>query len=780
MMVCGQWFGPAVVERIVASVAREPSLSRRALSRRVCEWLDWRAPNGRLKEMSCRVALGKLGQAGVLELPEPKPGVARARGALPDPTVLAPVAPVRARLATLGGIDLVRIGSRESRAARRWRALMQAHHYLGAGPLCGAQMRYLVRSERHGVVGALAFSAAAWRVGARDRFIGWSDAARAHNLGSVVANSRFLIVPGIEVPHLASHVLGRCVKRLPVDWEARYGYRPLLLETFVERARFKGTCYRAANWRHVGATCGRGRQDGQRQHAVPVKDIYLYPLAPRWRERLCTRPETVRGLCDVPNGEPLGHEHASPDWASEEFGEAQLGDARLRGRLLELARDFYAKPRAQIPQACGTRAKAKAAYRFFDHPRTTMDSILRSHYEATAVRVNAQPVVLAVQDTTSLNYNAQPAIENLGPIGTHADRSLGLIVHDTMAFTPTGVPLGLIDVQCWARDARQFGKRATRHRRPIEEKESYKWLKSVAAAARVQGRCPQTTVVSVGDREADVFELFDHARALPAAPKLLIRAETNRTLTEEQGKLWEHMGTQPIAGHQHLQVPRRVNRPARIAKLAISYACVALKAPRRKRQLKPVTVWAVWAREIDVPKHTPPLEWMLLTTCEVSDFAQATEKLAWYAQRWGIEIYHRTLKSGCQIETRQLGRADRIEACLAIDMVVAWRILHLTKLGRDHPDVPCTVYFSEAQWQALVTYVNRNALLPDQPPSLRQATRMVASLGGFLGRKGDGEPGTQTLWLGLQRLDDLTEMYQIVITSLARSPPTVSSGQTYG
>jgi hypothetical protein len=354
------------------------------------------------------------------------------------------------------------------------------------------------------------------------------------------------------------------------------------------------------------------------------------------------------------------------------------------------------------------------------------------------------------------------------------------MVHDTMAFTPEGLALGLIDVQCWARDPKEFGKRATRHNRPIEQKESYKWLKSVRAAARVQSTCPHTTVVSVGDREADIFELFDFVRTLPHAPQLLIRAKENRALTEDHGKLWEHLARQPIAGYQDLQVPRRNNRPARIAKMAISYARVELKAPQRKARLKPVMLWAVWAREIEAPENIEPLQWMLLTTCEVNRFEQALEKIAWYVARWGIEVYHRTLKSGCQIETRQLGSADRIEACLAIDMVVAWRIVHLTQLGREHPDVPCTVYFTDAEWKALLTYTNRSALLPNEPPTLRVATRLVASLGGFLGRKCDREPGTQTLWLGLQRLDDLSAMYQILIASVARSPPTVSSSHTYG
>lgn len=769
MVVCGQSFSPEMLERIGAMLKEEPHLSRRALSRRVCEWLNWRSANGRLKEMSCRVALGKLARAGVLEIPPPRQQPPTRARSTAQARELPEFAPVKARLSELGRVELVLVRSRHCRASRLWRALMQRYHYLGAGPLCGAQLRYLVRSEHYGVVGAVAFSAAAWRVRVRDRFIGWNDQARAANLNAVLANSRFLIPPQVKVPHLASHVLGLCARQLPGDWAARYGTRPLLLETFVQRARFRGTSYRAANWQHVGSTCGRGRQDRNREHAVPVKDVYVYPLQHDWRERLqAHRAHSER---------KREHTH---DWAQEEFAQAQLGDARLSARLLSLARDFYAKPRAQIPQACGSRAKAKAAYRFFDHASTTMDAILQSHYEASGARIAAHPVVLAVQDTTSLNYNTQPAIENLGPIGSRADTWLGLMVHDTLAFTPEGLPLGLVDVQCWARDAKEFGKKHRRKSVPIEQKESYKWLKSVQAAARLQARCPNTMVVSVGDREADIFELFDLARTLQHAPQLLVRAEQNRALTEEQGKLWEHLARQPIAGFQQLQVPRRHKRPARVAKMAVSYARVELKAPQIKGKLKPVTLWAVWAREMEAPAGIEPLEWMLLTTCAIESFEQAIEKIAWYAARWGIEVYHRTLKSGCQIETRQLGAADRIEACLAIDMVVAWRILHLTKLGREHPDVPCTVYFTEMEWKALVTYINRSAVLPSEPPTLREATRMVASLGGFLGRKCDGEPGTQTLWLGLQRLDDLTAMYEILIGMLARSPPTVSSGHTYG
>lgn len=771
MLICGQDFGAPLLERIMHWVGEEPSVSRRALSRRVCEWLEWRAPNGQLKEMSCRVALGKLEQRGLLDLPRAQ---AWSGGAVePERWAeeFAPIAPFSGTLEELGVIELALVEDRHSQAHRGWRSLLQREHYLGAPKLCGGQLRYLVMSARHGVLGAMAFGSAAWRVSVRDAFIGWGERARRANLGAVVSNSRFLIAPQVQVKNLASHVLGLSARVVQKDWEARYGIRPLLLESFVQRSRFAGTSYRAANWVLVGTSVGRGRQDREHVAEEPVKDVYVYPLQGEWREQLCRAP--AGGALEFDS--TLAPGLPAQDWAQEEFGRARLGDARLEARLQELARDFYARPCAQIPQACGTRAKAKAAYRFFEHEQTSMEAILRPHYEASAARVKEHAVVLAVQDTTSLNYDAQPAMENLGPIGTRADSWYGLLVHDTMAFTPEGLALGLIDVQCWARDAQHFGKKHDRKSLPIQAKESCKWLKSVQAAAQVQAKCANTMVVSVGDREADVFELFDLVRSLPHAPQLLIRAEQDRRVEQAHDKLWEHMQAQPIAAYEHLWVPRTPKRAAREAKLAIRFAPVRIKAPQTKTKLKAVDVWAVWAREIDAPANIKALEWMLLTTIEVNCFEQALEKIAWYTKRWGIEVYHRTLKSGCKIETRQLGSAERIEACLAIDMVVAWRIMHLTQLGREHPDAPCTVYFSDLEWKALVTYVNRDANLPKEPPSLREATRMVASLGGFLGRKGDGNPGTQTIWLGLQRLDDIAAVYEIVMQHFARDPPAVSS-----
>jgi hypothetical protein len=354
-----------------------------------------------------------------------------------------------------------------------------------------------------------------------------------------------------------------------------------------------------------------------------------------------------------------------------------------------------------------------------------------------------------------------------------------MFVHSTLAFNEAGTPLGLLNVQCWVRDPDQFGKKYQRHKLPLEAKESVRWLRSLQAVAQVHAQCPNTRVVGVGDREADIYELFVWAQAEPGRPALLVRAERDRALSEGHLHLWETVAGQPLAGNMELKVPRRGSKPARQARVEIRYTQVELQAPQRKAQMPSVRMWAVLAREVAAPADIEPLEWMLLSSLPVDNFESALEKLRWYAGRWGIEVFHRVLKSGCQIETRQLTGADRLEACLAIDLVIAWRIYHLTKLGRETPEVPCTVYFEEHEWKGLVAYVTQNPKPPPQPPTLRQAVRMVASLGGFLGRKSDGEPGTQTTWLGLQRLDDLAAMY-LVMSGMSREIPTVSSNRTYG
>lgn len=276
VVVCGRVFPREVLERINAAVRDPPKWSRAELARRVCDWLDWRTANGKPKEMSCRVALVRLAERGVIRLPAPLRRV-RFDGQSFLKTRLHVPSCLEGSVKDLRKLKLVRVNAKDRELDLQWKKLVATDHYLGYRPLCGAQLRYLVVCE-HGYVGALGFSAAALHLKARERWIGWSHAARQAHLRHVVANSRFVIARGVRVANLASKVLAMVQKRLAKDWHEVYGYSPLLLETYVESKRFAATSYRAANWIYVGQTRGRGRQDRAHRRNKPIKDIYLYPL----------------------------------------------------------------------------------------------------------------------------------------------------------------------------------------------------------------------------------------------------------------------------------------------------------------------------------------------------------------------------------------------------------------------------------------------------------------------------------------------------------------------
>ena len=726
------------------TVKAEPWISRLELSRRVCQWMDWRSPNGGLQDMSCRKALLELDLRGHVQLPKVERPVTFDNCSEQSIDIVVPE--VCCELDELGQISVEPVISRHCKASKIWFGLMQRYHYLGGGPLCGAQIRYLVKSSQYGYIGALAFSSASFALLSRDNYIGWSEAARRANLNRVVGNDRFLILPTVKVPNLASHVLSTALFRLPKDWWERYHIEPVLVETFVDPTRFSGTCYKAANFTYVGDTSGR--RDGI------AKNIFLYPLGSGWQKILCEGPAFVLGQCI----RPVLPRH----WAEEEFGTVRFFDNRLKERLYTISQDFFGHPEANIPLACGAKARTMGAYRFFQNPKVTMDIILNGHKEATIDRIRQHKVVLAPQDTTTLNYTTHPMTEGLGPVSDNDSNSIGLILHDTLAFTQEGTPLGVLDAQCWARDPDDRQKKYRRRNLPIEQKESIKWLRSFNKVAEIQKLCPDTLLVSIGDRESDIYELFVEATKDDQGPGLLVRSEKTRSRKCGEEYLWNLMTQKEASGSLKLHIPRSGPRKARDAMVDISFSEVELKSPRKHAKLPSVRIWVVYIVEKDFDETVEnPIEWMLLTTVPVNSFEDAQKRVEWYSGRWGIEVYHRTLKSGCRIKDRQFKTVDSLEACLGVDMVVAWRIYHLTMLGREVPDVACTVFFKDIEWKALCCYVKKSKVAPENPPTLYQAMIMVACMGGFLGRKSDGYPGTQTLWRGLQRLDTAVEMYAI-------------------
>jgi hypothetical protein len=743
--VGGRVFTGEVIAQIHRAVEEHPDWARCRLAQEVCDWLDWRGPNGRRKEMSCRKALLKLSRQGLITLPAAKRKICFRGRSVQDVKLDVPPS-LEVDLNEIKKLELVLVQPGEEQLSAQWNKLLSVHHPLGYRPLAGAQLRYLIRSE-HGYLGALGFRSAAFRSKARERWIGWSDAARQAYLPQVVCNARFVIARGVKVKNLASRVLSMATDRLQKDWQQAYGVVPLLVETYVDTAHHSGSCYRAANWQYVGST----RASAQKSR----KAIFAFALQSDFRQRLCEEPGPAR----LPEAVALQRRaqaaarHTANDWVAEEWRRARLGDRRLEQRLRTVTRSFHEQPEASIPQACGSWNKTRAAYRFFK--AVSMDPILSAHYEASAERIAEQKpeVVLAVNDSTTLNYADHPATTGLGPINNKRDKAQGLWMHDTMVYNPAGTALGLIDVQVWARSPQEKGKAATRYERPIEEKESAKWLGSFAAAARLQRQLgDQTMVVSVGDREADIYELFVHALADPAHPKLLVRADCGERLLADGGpKVRDFLGGLEVAGKRVVQIPRHKGRPARTACLEVRFSAVALRPPKRHPRLGVVHLWAVYVTEREAPPGIEPIEWMLWTTVAVSNAEQAWEKVEWYRRRWGIEDFHRTLKSGSRIEDRQLTDAESLKSCLAVDLVVAWRIEYVKKLSREQPDLPCTAAFSAPEVEVLTALAGPqagNAAVL----SLREAVRLVARLGGFLGRKSDGEPGAMTLWRGLLRL----------------------------
>ena len=467
------------------------------------------------------------------------------------------------------------------------------------------------------------------------------------------------------------------------------------------------------------------------------------------------------------------------DWAQNEFGAVNFGDKRLNKRIIKIAEAFAKQPNASIPKAMGTWAETKATYNFFKNDRVDMEPMFESHLKTAIERIAEHKVVLCPQDTTYLNHTTHPQTEGLGTIGSSAKNpALGIILHDTLAFTTDGLALGLVALQTWTRPLEEFGKSKDCETKPIEEKESCKWLQSYQAVKAIQQQLPQTLLVSMGDREADIYELFALADQEHNSPHLLVRAQFNRCVDHPEKYLWDFIASQEIRGTYTIEVPAKPGQAKRDAELAIRFAQVTLMRPKNwstPNMPESITLWAVLAEEIHPLKGAETISWLLLTTIPVHSFEEAIEKVHWYMIRWQIELFHKVLKSGCKTEERQLKTVEQLENCLVLDAVVACRILLLTKLGREVPNLPCSVVFEEYEWKALYAFVHKTTEPPKQEPSLQEAIRMVAKLGGFLGRKSDGQPGSMTLWRGLHRLNDIAEAWRVF------GPwPTPRPRETYG
>ena len=471
-------------------------------------------------------------------------------------------------------------------------------------------------------------------------------------------------------------------------------------------------------------------------------------------------------------------------WIMEEMRTVDLKDRRLDKRLCEVLAQLAAHPTASIPAACGGRAEMEAAYRLFDNDNVTFDNILQSHQAATRRRMAGQAVVVLAQDTTEIDLTRpEQQVAGAGPL-TEGNR-VGALLHVLHAFTPDGTPLGTVHATAWTREdappRRQTLTHAQRLATPLEDKESYRWVVALRRAREEAERQPNARMVCVADSEADIYELMAEGMSEPRTAEWIVRACQNRALhtenaAEDADPVYLHQQllaqqvlftkTISVRGRKAAKVScskrsREQPRASRQAEVEIRAARVTLRPPHRAgRKLPVVSVNVVLVREPQPPEGDLPVEWLLLTSLPIDDIEHVRQVIEYYCVRWMVEVFFRTLKSGCRAEERRFEQIDRQLRCLAVYLIIAWRTLYVCRLGRACPEISCEAIFEPAEWRSVYRVV-QNKPPPSRPPSLGDMVRMIAQLGGYVHRPRSDPPGPQTVWLGLQRMHDFALCWQL-------------------
>lgn len=456
-------------------------------------------------------------------------------------------------------------------------------------------------------------------------------------------------------------------------------------------------------------------------------------------------------------------QQTSLTWAEMEFGGCDLGDLRRSRRLVKLAVGLSENVGCAVSACCG-RMTAQLVSRFFNREEVSVDSVLEHHINQTAKRCINAGVVLAIQDTSFLDFTGRKdLVDELGPIGP-AVASRGLLLHSVFAVTPDKTPLGLLDVKLWSRDPANFGKGSDQRKRVVSDKESQKWIDGLKHAEAATSE--DQSLIVVGDRESDVFALFATSRRHNT--DILVRANQNRAIVDEDYSLMlDALNAAEELGRYELSVPRSGSRKARTAQLRVHTCAVEIKAPRHKTKdivSTPVRLNIVRVIEVDSPADVESLEWILITSLGVNNLADARRVVDFYSVRWVIEEYHKVLKSGCRVEKMQFETADRLKPAVAVLCVVAWRVLRFTKISREYPDAPAVTICTETERKIMEKWMHKSKEKHPLINTAAEFVRAVAILGGFMARKSDGNPGTKVIWQGLRRLEDLVNGYELAIS----------------
>lgn len=451
----------------------------------------------------------------------------------------------------------------------------------------------------------------------------------------------------------------------------------------------------------------------------------------------------------------------SKDWTEDEFSEVDFGDKRLGQRFLNLVERLARRAGESVQVACEDWKVVKAAYRFFDNPRVSAEKISAPHFAATASRISAldEKFTLVAHDTTYLTYSHHPATVGLGHItkfGRNSEMSIhGVIMHSALALTRReGMPLGFLGQKIFTRVLppgfhNKSGKNRTRI--PIETKESHRWIELMEQSCR-QVKNPGN-LVHMGDREADVFELFEAASRFDTHYLIRLRA-IERNTSDGRSTLFSRIRTLAPKGRYKFMVEKK-DGTTREADIEVRFYPVTILPSIAKTHCNPIKAYVISAREKNPPSVEDRIDWRLLTDLPIKNFNQAMEKINWYKLRWRIEVFHKILKSGCKVESCRLQNADRLIRYLAVQSVVAWRIFWMSFLERSTDSAPANTALTPEETTALKAVAKKKGVSLTTQNPLPDWIVMIARLGGFLARRGDGRPGPLVLWRGMLRLNDI-------------------------
>jgi hypothetical protein len=694
------------VSKVKDWLRKNKNKGRSALAQFLCGAFNIVDRLGKPRIAGVHVALRLLESRGFWKLPKAKDRVRSQQQPRRLNTAVPAPYGVPEQVEQVKGLRLVEVSTNDDQLFRTWNELMLTEHPLKDCRLVGRQLRYLIDSE-HGWLGAIGFGSCALRLSVRDEWISWDASTRKSYQDRVINMTRFLIRPQVHCQNLASRVLSQCLQQVGTDFNARYGFEPWLLESFVDTEQHLGTSYQAANWLPIGTTAGRGRSAPTRP-AKTRKAVYVYELARDWRSRM-----GLPALSEKIKPVDLEEAFHNGNWVEAEFGNVDLGHKDREQRLVRIVTAKAQQPSAPYTECfAGNRHELKAYYRFIDSEaeEVNSESILHGHRERTIGRMKKCERVLAIQDTSDLDFSERLHCNGLGDIGKNQTGAVsqGLKMHSLLAVSEKGVPLGVLKTQIYAS---HYDETKKAQDRPIEEKESYRWLSMIDDLNDAAEYVPGTEVIGVGDRESDMFELFDYRRRKAPGVHLLVRAKHNRCLEENSRKLFDHLDALPMMAQARIEVPRqrekkskpskpgRIALPARTAHVDVKWDKVTLSPPDtpQTRNLQPVEIYAVSVVERHPPEGAKALRWILLTTVPIRSRKEALRCLRWYTLRWRIEEWHRVLKSGCHIESHQHHTADRLARAICIDAVIAWRVMLLALLGREVPEMPCELMFS--RWE---------------------------------------------------------------------------------